>query len=191
MTHRPEATQFIDDVRHATRAPHQRIESRLGDDGSPWTLDRYRRLLQMTYAVIAPLELHLAERLGPVFAAPPPLTRAQCLEADLVALGASLPNVEQASVPVASLSDAIGAGYVLQGSLLGGAIISRQLRHDCGAVRTSYLELYGRHLGAAWARYCAAVNEFGSSTSEADRQQVIASALRTFEAFDLALDALS
>lgn len=184
---------LLDSLRHATRAHHAAIEHQLTADGGAWTRERYGRMLGMFEAVIAPIEATLVEHLGGVFAAPPPATRTARLAADLSALGfTSSTSRFAAAIEVGSHAEALGVGYVLQGSLLGGAIICRQMRADGAGpvVPASYLELYGAGLGAAWKRYCEAIDTFGRTAGPQQRELAVAAAVRTFEACDTAFAAL-
>lgn len=182
---------FVGRLRAVTRARHDRLESRLGSHERPWTRETYGRLLQVSHAVIAPVEDLVVERLGGLVAAPPPSTRAERLRADLMELGLDArPRAAPPRLQVDSRGAAFGVGYVLQGSLLGGAVIARQVRSDCAEpkIPTRYLELYGPDLPKVWARYCAALNEFGREAGEAERQGAVAAASATFDAFGAALD---
>jgi heme oxygenase len=179
---------LLDDLRHATRTLHRHVEARLGEGHSSWTAEQYVRLLQITHAIVHPLEPVLDERLGDVFSAPPPANRCQRIEADLHAMGAVTCAVPCGLV-VESDAEAFGVGYVLQGSLLGGAVISRQIRQTVGTgAATGYFEMYGNGLGAAWSRYCASLNAFGESARVADRAAVVSAAVAAFSAFGVAID---
>jgi heme oxygenase len=188
---------LLDSLRHATRAHHDAIERHLTADGGAWTRDRYGRMLRMFQAVITPIEATLVEHLGGLFAAPPPATRTARLAADLSALGldprAGSTLWPSRAVVVASRAEAFGAGYVLQGSLLGGAVICRQIRSSdvMPHVPAMYLELYGATLGEAWKRLCGAINAFGDTADDHQRELAVTAAIRTFEACDAAFDALS
>lgn len=179
---------LLTDIRHATRTLHRHVEARLGDGHSSWTAEQYVRLLQITHAIVDPLEPVLDERLGDVFSAPPPASRRRRLEADLHAMGAVTCAVP-CDLVVESDAEAFGVGYVLQGSLLGGAVISRQVRQAIGTgAATGYFEMYGNGLGAAWSRYCASLNVFGERSSVADRASAVSAAVAAFSAFDVAID---
>ena len=182
---------LLTDVRHATRTLHRHVEARLGDGHSVWTIEQYVRLLRITYAIVHPLEPALDARLGDVFSAPPPVNRSRRLLADLHAMGAE-PRSVPCELVVESDAQAFGVGYVLQGSLLGGAVISRQVRQAIGsAAATGYFEMYGNALGAAWSRYCAALNAFGEAARVADRAAAVSGAVAAFSAFDRAIDRVS
>jgi heme oxygenase (biliverdin-IX-beta and delta-forming) len=188
---------LLDFLRHATRAHHEAIERHLTTDGGAWTRDRYGRMLRMFQAVIDPIEATLVDHLGGLFAAPPPMTRAARLAADLSALGLN-PQAGSTMWPsraltIASRAEAFGAGYVLQGSLLGGAVICRQIRSSDAMphVPAMYLELYGARLGDAWKRLCGAINAFGDTADVHQRELAVTAAINTFEACDAAFETLS
>jgi heme oxygenase len=188
---------LLDTLRHATRAHHEAIERHLTAGGGAWTRDRYGRMLRMFQAVITPIETTLVDHLGGLFAAPPPATRTARLAADLSALGLD-PHADSTlwrsrALTIASRAEAFGAGYVLQGSLLGGAVICRQIRSSDAMphVPALYLELYGARLGDAWKRLCGAINAFGDTADVHQRELAVAAAIRTFEACGAAFDALS
>jgi heme oxygenase (biliverdin-IX-beta and delta-forming) len=189
--------RLLDTLRHATRAHHDAIERHLIADGGAWTHHRYGRMLRMFQAVITPIEATLVEHLGGLFAAPPPTTRAVRLAADLSALGldpqAGSTLWPSRALTIASRAEAFGAGYVLQGSLLGGAVICRQIRSSDAIphVPATYLELYGARLGEAWNRLCGGINAFGDTADVHQRELAVTAAIRTFQACDAAFDALS
>ena len=179
---------LLNDIRQATRTLHRDVEARLGDEPSSWTLEQYVRLLQITHGIVRPLEAALEKRLGEIFSAPPPANRARRLEADLHSMGAA-PRDVSCGLTVQTDAEAFGIGYVLQGSLLGGTVIARQIRQAVGAgTATGYFEMYGKGLGAAWSRYCASLNAFGEEASEQDRATAVSAAVAAFLAFDAAID---
>jgi len=89
---------------------------------------------------------------------------------------------------IASVAAAFGAAYVLQGSLLGGAVIARTLRERLGLAgdAMTYLTMYGDRLGAAWREYCASLDAFGTAHPGA-WDAVIGAADGTFAAVDAAV----
>lgn len=178
-------------LRQATGAAHRALESRVDRIGASWSPERYRIFLSMSLAVVAPLDGPITAMLGPLFAAPGQTSRAARLRADIVALGGEVAAAPAVAVPrIREMADAFGAAYVLQGSLLGGAVISRRVREQMVAVPASYLGLYGADLGPAWTRFVAALDAFGAGASIDDRRRATAVALATFAAFDAALDVL-
>jgi heme oxygenase len=187
---RPPRTSLLADVRVATREAHERLERQLDLEHHP-TLERYRLFVRATCAVVVPLEPSLTAWLGPLFAAPEPGTRMDRLRADLSHLGSdSLPSGAPGMAPAGSMAEAFGAAYVLQGSLLGGAVIARlaHSRLGVGEEGTTYVRLYGDGLARAWRQFAQALEEFGTYRSDAERQVVVAGAERTFEGFGAALE---
>jgi len=194
----PEASGYLDEdaapellstLRQATRELHERVEATLqSPDG--WTVARYAAMLQAFHQVIAPVEPRLCALLGSVFVPPPPVSRAERIRSDLAALGReTVALAVEPRLRLESQADAYGIGYVLQGSLLGGAVIVKQMRAG-GAdqpVPTGYLEMYGQGLAGAWKRFCHAANSFGRQIRDDERQRATQAATDTFRAFECAL----
>jgi len=80
---------------------------------------------------------------------------------------------------------------VLQGSLLGGAVIARllQTHTEVSAAQTTYLRMYGEQLGGVWKRFTTALDDYGIRASDAERDQAIDAARDTFGAFSAASSA--
>ena len=108
------------------------------------------------------------------------------LTADLAALGmsqediAALPRCEPASELALSLESAWGSLYVMEGSVLGGRIISKALEDEAwmpsGGLR--YFDPHGAMTGVLWRRFQAALY-----TADAPESNPVIElgALRTFE----------
>ena len=185
-----EQAPLLSMLREDTREWHQRVEAKLQPAGD-WTLTGYAAMLQAFHEVIGPLEPRLGDLLGDVFTSPPPLSRTDRIRTDLELLGRDTSPMSGASqLRVKSLPDAYGIGYVVQGSLLGGAVIVRQLRKASSShpVPTTYLGLYGDELAGAWRRFCHALNSFGQTITHDERHHTIQAAINTFRAFERALD---
>lgn len=175
-------------VRAATSDAHVALERRLRLLDDDATLEHYRRFLHATLEVVSPLDGPLTLHLGDLYLLPGPDTRVTRLRDDLHSAAAG-PAVPCALPVVASTAAAFGAGYVLQGSLLGGAVIVRHLsaRFGAGAAGTRYLCAYGDALGPAWRRFTHSLDVFGQQASEGERRTVVDTAIQTFEAFGVAL----
>jgi len=182
-------SSLLAEVRAATREAHERVERQL-DLERHATVERYRAFVRATCAVVRPLEASLTGWLGPVFAAPEPGSRVDRLIADLSHLGASPPADATGLLAARSMADAFGAAYVLQGSLLGGAVITRIIRTRLGVEDdgTAYLRLYGDGLSRAWRQFVSALDAFGTQRSDEERREVLTAAARTFDAFAAALE---
>lgn len=183
-------TDLLSLLRATTHDLHQRVEEKLTPQG-PWTVARYCRLLQGFDQIVSPVDASLSKQLGDLFVPPSSSSRTECIRADLRAMGCEvLVGHEPLLGPVQSRAEAFGVGYVLQGSLLGGAIIVRHLRRDRGGepLPARYLDLYGDGLPFAWKRFRDAVNAFGESVDRTGRRHASNAAIQTFLAFDRALD---
>lgn len=140
------------ELRQATAADHERVDARfsgfdLGERAA------YGRFLSAHAAAVAALEPALTAA-GFADALPdwPARQRLAALQADLAALALPLPQ----ALPCPPLDDAgslWGAGYVLEGSRLGGAVLARRVAGD---LPHSYLG--GAQPAGAWPRFLQALD---------------------------------
>ena len=170
-------------LRAATRTAHEQLESALTLLEPPIPADRVVGVLERFYGFHAALE----PALGAVL--PEPLLRPRLklplLEQDLQRLGigrqrlSTLPVCSAASGLCESAADAAGALYVLEGSTLGGRIISRSLQ-ACPwypPQRLRYWDPYGSDTGRRWSETLAYLQSLAPTGSDA----IIRSAIATFD----------
>jgi heme oxygenase len=104
---------------------------------------------------------------------------------DLQALGCADPSALplcEASPEWRGAAEAIGAAYVLEGSTLGGNVISRHIQQRFGAdVPRAFLECYGPSTGEHWRAFRAALSRFATSRELENR--MISGAQSTFRTF--------
>jgi heme oxygenase len=178
---------ILERLKLETAAEHAAIEGATGVMEPGLTLEGYRAYLERTLGFYQGVEQQLRQ-LGvwPALSLPADeREKLPLLAEDIVLLG----NIEPASIRVcnapplfASTAEAIGGAYVLEGSTLGGRVISRHVQSLFGAdVPRSFLECYGAETGARWQSFRAALSRFASSRELEDR--VIAGARETFGAF--------
>lgn len=182
------ARPLLEQLRSATADAHACLEGRLRLLDADSTLERYGRFLHATFEVLSALDRPLSAHLGAIYVLPGAESRLARLRHDLESFAPA--PISPAAVPlVVGLPSAYGAGYVLQGSLLGGAVISRHLRErfGLGDAGTRYLQAYGNQIGPAWRQFTASLDAFGQRASAHERQVVVDSARKTFEAFGSAL----
>ena len=90
------------------------------------------------------------------------------------------------SLPVISCrAHALGAMYVLEGSTLGGKIISSILKDNLSAAgKPSYkfFDGYGENTGEMWLSFTTALNSFPATAYESDK--IIQAASDTFKKFE-------
>lgn len=181
-------------LRSETRAEHDAIEHALNLTDGQLSLDGYRRRIEQFYGFYRPLEQKMLERkawfspwldIGERLKTP-------LLAADMTALGSApaaslpwcvkLPGLEGAP-------ECFGCLYVLEGSTLGGQVISRHVREklnvtpDAGGL---FFNGYGPRTGSMWQQFRMALTGFsghtGTTTGPRDTQdRVVAAARLTFE----------
>jgi heme oxygenase len=148
---------MLDRLRQETREEHMKIEAMLDLMSPALDLNRYLKILRSFHAAMAPLEAALEER------CPVPhrslwqgRQKARRLEADLACFGqAANPNPpsDVCLPPLSSASLWMGAIYVVEGSTLGGQVISRHLEKHFGwaeGLGYSYFSGYGEKTAERW-----------------------------------------
>lgn len=162
-------------LRVATRAAHDRVDSRLSGFDLGDRAD-YTRFLTIQAAAFFPIEQALdqagMETIVPDWQA---RRRSHLLQADLEALDIAVPNL-MTPPPFADSNDRLGGLYVLEGSRLGGAMLSRSVGS----------ELPRRFLGAAppegaWRGLIALLEQHLGS--DVQRERAGRSANLTFDCF--------
>lgn len=171
-----------------TDARHRRLETRLDLLGAHLDEAAYRQLLERFYGFYVALEPALAAsatwmEFGVAYA--DRLKRPR-LESDLAALGASKDEI--AALPrcevlpeVATAERAIGCMYVIEGSTLGGQVLSRHFASSIGVSPErggAFFAGYGPETGARWGAFTRLLAAF----DEAEWQrEAIEAACETFD----------
>lgn len=94
-------------------------------------------------------------------------TRVNLLKADLAALEEEIPHSESVAfidIP-RNFETAVGMMYVLEGSTMGGQILSRKLSHMIGTDGvpcTRYFHAYGENTMPLWGEFCQFLDRFES-----------------------------
>lgn len=175
MTSSTPSSLSLSHLRSATGAAHQQLEDQIDIAKACANQGTYVRLLERFLGFFEPLEaalqkipgweergFHWSER------AKPPMLREDLRalgrsEADLVAL----PRCTDLPHP-ASLAEAFGCAYVLEGSTLGG-------RHILGVLASSaipeqarhYFASYGESVPSRWREFCAMLADFPDTAADA------------------------
>jgi heme oxygenase len=174
-------------LRQATLEAHTDIERALPLLQPGLTLALYTRVLAAFYGFYALLEPLCQGAAGQGAAALdlPRRAKTPLLETDLTLLGhtpatlLALPRC-RALPQVTSMSDAIGALYVMEGATLGGQIISRHLfdaLHLDAQKGAAFFSGYGEQTGEMW-------RSFAMHVERADGLEIVpamAAAVETFE----------
>lgn len=182
---------ILDDLRRATRAIHGELESRLPLGRPDLTREDYRELVRRFHGFIVPLEREIVSCPGvggPEFDYRERLKQ-PALEADLAALDLSdrAKLADAADLPrLETVEDVYGCLYVIEGSTLGGQVISRSLREHLDIHPENggaYFSGYGSQTGVRWKEFLARLAEV-AERGGADQEAITQSAVATFHALD-------
>jgi len=173
-------------LRARTGEAHRRLERDLDLLRQPLSMDRYIYLLERFYGFHAVWETQVGRTLKDEAAFLLPRRRIHRIEQDLRALGVSeraiaeLPLCLAAARLVQSPEAAIGSLYVMEGSTLGGQIITRNLATArwLPAEGLGYFDPYGVATGTMWRHFAAWAEVTSARVSV---PAIVAGALATFE----------
>lgn len=171
-------------LRKQTMAEHQALESSLNLMDENLTTADYVRTLRRFHAFVCTWEADAAA------ACPHALQaffeqrrRAHHLCEDLRFFGGD-PLMEIPELPSISSAAAFwGTMYVMEGSTLGGQLISRHLERVLDLrdeIGYRYFRGYGAQTGSMWKDFCMTLSH---AAEELDSAEVISSARQTFQAF--------
>lgn len=162
-------SSILERLKIETAADHTAIEDATGVMSPRLALHEYCGYLASTFGYHAMVEPRLRQA-GVWRALQLPGAERQklpLLRRDLRALGvADLASLPRCDAPPEwhTLAQAVGGAYVLEGSTLGGRVISRHVQQRFGAaVPRAFLEGYGAGTGESWRAFRAALCRFASS----------------------------
>ena len=172
-------------LRRETAPEHAAIEAASGILHQGLTCAEYRKYLERWFGFVAPLEAELqrARVWDALRLDPRERSKRQSLEHDLGELGSVVCALPLSGLPeLRGLPEAVGSAYVIEGSTLGGRVLSRHVQTCLGAeVPRGFLEVYGSETGQRWHAFRAALASYAVGREAQDR--VIAGAKSTFRAF--------
>lgn len=172
-------------LRAATAAAHKDLEQALGLLEDPLSRSRFVALLERFWGFHAVWEPAIGQH-APLRSLMAGRYRLAQIADDLRALGLTqqeimaLPQCSRAAGLAISIENALGSLYVLEGSTLGGQIITRALRDQPWVPPSGlrYFDPYGPETGARWRALQAALSAASAPSAE---PAIIAGAVRTFE----------
>jgi heme oxygenase len=175
-----------------TRPHHDAIEKVSFSDkimSGQLTYEEYKILIINNYILNSLLEKELSGL--PSFTGLPGLDwekrkKTELLKKDLEVLGLNADEIDRHgySYLLADELDALGSFYVLEGSTLGGAVISRFLRKNENlkdVPEFHFYGCYGDQVGPNWKNFQQVLVATASDTEKEDR--IVASACKTFDFF--------
>lgn len=175
-----------DYLKENTAKYHDEIEEKLASkklfDGS-FTDQDYYKMLQVNHQFLKAYENQLKSFLTAEDLSKLSLTnfdKTDLIEKDLVEL-----NLEKLSLTsetkIQNRAEALGALYVIEGSMLGGNVIAKTLKkYDDLALKSfNYFGHYGENLGTSWKAFIQYINvEF---TTEDEQKSVLDGALKAYQ----------
>lgn len=104
------------------------------------------------------------------------------IKADILELGADITDLPFTTVPkIENAVQALGALYVLEGSIMGGSIIVKMLEKGGVTKGVSFFSGYGEATGMMWGNFIAVLN--AQAKTEQEAQEAIVAANETFKHF--------
>lgn len=178
-----------------TANQHQQTETNVDIMREGFSIDDYRKLLVKFYSFYKPFEEKMSEAIsanGIEFNHSERLNTPK-LESDLKSLGMSdeeISNIETTDIlPNLNSGERIfGALYVIEGSTLGGQVISRHLKQTLNIDAESgsaFFSGYGEHTRPMWMGFMGAIESFADQSENKD--EIIAGANDTFEKIGVSL----
>ncbi len=156
--------------------------------------ETYSRLLCAMYTYLKPVEDAIFRKLDTTHL-PDQASRRNMdsMAADLQAMDArgcteqKTTDLPQINTP----AQAFGALYVLEGSTMGGQIVSQIIRKNMpeDLHHTRYFDSYGDQTRAMWGRFIASLNAYGEAHPEM-HEEVLSAARETFALFEKHLNAV-
>lgn len=179
---------FHERIKQATIESHQRLEKQvvqqLRQIRNP---DDYGALLSKFYLYFNALEQALAPFIdASILTDFAQRRKADRLRDDLNSIGYPLPEPgNDLSLPgIGNAAAALGALYVMEGSVMGGSIIVSMLQEKSNIYQgLTFFGGYGPDTGAMWQRFRESMN--AQATDEAAAQTIIGTANNTFNHFSI------
>lgn len=172
-----------EELRRQTASPHQQLEklvvARLKSIRSN---AEYADLLKIFYSYFKNLEEVLAPYITiDVLPDYPERRHAESLAEDIIGLGGDLNELPEVHVPtIDSTAKALGALYVMEGSVMGGAVIVQMLAKYGITEGVLFFSGYGSETGQKWNAFIDALR---ANISEEHAAEAIYAARETFARF--------
>ncbi|MVW77770.1 hypothetical protein GOQ28_02410 [Bordetella sp. 02P26C-1] len=183
-----------DALRAATRAEHDDIENRMNLARDDYTREEYGQLLQRYHAFYEVFEAFLSERARASSRVADFYYRDRrkvpWLESDLHALGLPRGSLRDAALAddlreqFADDARLLGALYVVEGSMLGGAVLAKQFKRRFELTAQSGLQFftgYGADTKARWMDLQQLLSQYDDDARA--RSEAIEGARRMFQLF--------
>lgn len=171
-------------LKEDTRTSHQQLEKQVVQRLKAITTQAdYADFLKHFYAYFHAVEQAIAPYITPqVLPDYEERRHASFLKADLETLGSTSDSLPAATAPTIDTTvQALGALYVMEGSIMGGSVIVKMLEKVGITEGVSFFSGYGSATGSMWKTFTEVLN--AQAPTEADKAQAVATANETFTRF--------
>lgn len=172
------AIDIMQVLKENTREQHQSVEGLMPFFRPGFSLEVYEKVLEALLGFFEPMEnvLRSVAGWGDAGIDIHHRSRSYLIHSDLSFLGKSSAQIAQVArcreLPqFEDLTGAMGALYVLEGSTLGGQVISTELQRTLGLQAGSGLSFFsseGRNIGREWRTLCAAMRNLIGSPEQSE-----------------------
>lgn len=183
-----ETDSILAQLKSQTAHQHQRTEDSVDLMREDFSAEDYKKLLARFYAFYKSFEPKMSDALreNPIELDYENRRNAPRLFGDLKSLGMSETAISEiescGDLPALDSREKIfGALYVVEGSTLGGQVISRHLKEKFGFDESSgaaFFSGYGKETGAMWKNFREAITVFADGG--ANRAEIVGAANETF-----------
>jgi len=177
---------ILQKLKEGTRQQHEHVEGTVDVMSQMFSVDDYKRLIAKFWSFYSAFEpvLPYAELKEAGFDYDV-RRKLAWLEADSKVLGLDRPEAFDDVPDVSTLPKAFGSLYVIEGSTLGGAVISRHLNQHLGLTPEnggSFYASYGPMVGPMWKSFGEAITAYAGDGSNDD--EIVESAKKTFDSIN-------
>lgn len=171
-------------IKEATKMAHQELEGKVVKKLKAIRSEAdYADVLKHFYAYFNTLEEaikpYITEGLLPDYAS---RRNSSYLKQDIEELGAFINDLPPVTIPpIGNVTEALGALYVMEGSIMGGPYIVKMLQKSGIDKGFSFFSGYGEETGRMWDNFTSAMNQ--TISAEKDQAMAIKSANETFSNF--------
>jgi heme oxygenase (biliverdin-IX-beta and delta-forming) len=190
-----ENDSILAQLKSRTANQHQQTEGLVDVMRDDLSLEDYKKLLARFYAFYKSFEPKMSDALreNPMDFDYENRQNTPKLFKDLKSLGMSETEISEiksfGDLPAIDSKEKIfGALYVVEGSTLGGQVISRHLKEKFGLDETNgsaFFSGYGKETGTMWKNFRDAISNFADG--DANREELIGAANETFAKIGKAL----
>ncbi|WP_256005713.1 biliverdin-producing heme oxygenase [Pedobacter deserti] len=179
-------------IKEATRVAHQELEKKVVLKMKAIRSEAdYAEMLKNFYAYFSEVERAIAPYItAEVLPDYAERRNSAYLKADIEELGGSLEQLPPATAPsITNVQGALGALYVMEGSIMGGPIIVQMLTKHGLSRGFSFFSGYGEATGEMWGRFVAVLNAHAQTAEH--EELAVRKANETFERFGDVFDAVT